>query len=93
MLKSVPIVVLERGERDDVVYWYLIQEPLHRSVYASLGRVCTLRKVRTIRGCYAVPIIQFYLRHFSTIWLLFITAVPNTKLCVWGEEDSGGHVL
>ena len=25
--------------------------------------------------------------------LLFITAVPNTKLCVWGEEDSGGHVL
>ena len=25
--------------------------------------------------------------------LLFITAVPNTKLCVWGEEDSEGHVL
>jgi hypothetical protein len=25
--------------------------------------------------------------------LLFITAVPNTKLCAWGEEDSGGHVL
>jgi hypothetical protein len=24
--------------------------------------------------------------------LLFITAVPNTKLCAWGEEDSGGHV-
>ncbi len=24
---------------------------------------------------------------------LFITAVPNTKLCSWGEEDSGGHVL
>jgi hypothetical protein len=24
---------------------------------------------------------------------LFITVVPNTKLCVWGEEDSGGHVL
>jgi hypothetical protein len=23
----------------------------HRSGYASLGRVCTLRKVRTIRGC------------------------------------------
>ncbi len=31
---------------DDVVYWYLIQKPLHRSAYASLGRVCTLRKVR-----------------------------------------------
>jgi len=25
--------------------------------------------------------------------LLFITAVPNTKLCAWGEEDSGGHGL
>jgi hypothetical protein len=23
---------------------------------------------------------------------VFITAVPNTKLCAWGEEDSGGHV-
>jgi hypothetical protein len=22
--------------------------------------------------------------------LLFITALPNTKLCAWGEEDSGG---
>ena len=21
---------------------------------------------------------------------VFITAVPNTKLCAWGEEDSGG---
>jgi hypothetical protein len=29
-------------------------------------------------------------------FLLFITAVPNTKLYAWGEEDSsysGGHVL
>ena len=25
--------------------------------------------------------------------LCLFTAVPNTKLCVWGEEDSGGHVL
>jgi hypothetical protein len=24
---------------------------------------------------------------------VFITAVPNTKLFAWGEEDSGGHVL
>jgi hypothetical protein len=23
--------------------------------------------------------------------LLFITAVPNSKLCAWGEEDSGGE--
>ena len=27
-------------ERDDVVYWYLIQYALHLSAYASLGRVC-----------------------------------------------------
>jgi hypothetical protein len=31
------------------------------------------------------------------VWQLgvcvFITAVPNTKLFAWGEEDSGGHVL
>jgi hypothetical protein len=24
---------------------------------------------------------------------VFITAVPNTNLCAWGEEDCGGHVL
>ena len=29
----------------------------------------------------------------SLFMLLFITAVPNTKLCAWGEEDSAGHVL
>ena len=23
--------------------------------------------------------------------LLFISAVPNTKVCAWGEEDSGGQ--
>ena len=27
------------------------------------------------------------------VGLLFITAVPNTKLCAWAEEDSGGRVL
>jgi hypothetical protein len=26
-------------------------------------------------------------------FLLFMTAVPNSKLCAWEEEDSGGHVL
>jgi hypothetical protein len=29
--------------------------------------------------------------HTSNV-CVFITAVPNTKLCAWGEEDSGGHV-
>ena len=27
------------------------------------------------------------------VLLLFIIAVPNTKLFAWGEGDSGGHVL
>jgi hypothetical protein len=31
--------------------------------------------------------------HMRGPCLLFITGVPNTKLCAWGEEDSGGHVL
>jgi hypothetical protein len=38
-----------------VVYWYLIQYPLHHSAFASLGRVCTLRKVRTIRAPVTPP--------------------------------------
>jgi len=25
--------------------------------------------------------------------VMFITAGPHTKLCAWGEEDSGGNVL
>ena len=31
-----------------------------------------------------------------TVWkkcVCFITAGPITKLCAWGEEESGGHVL
>jgi hypothetical protein len=31
--------------------------------------------------------------HLNELACVFITAVPNTKLCAWGEEDSGGHVL
>jgi hypothetical protein len=34
-----------------------------------------------------------YIAGFPWSCVLFITAVPNTKLCAWGEEDSGGHVL
>jgi hypothetical protein len=32
-------------------------------------------------------------RYGTRLVCVFITAVPNTKLCAWGEEDSGGHVL
>ncbi len=29
----------------------------------------------------------------ATKKVCFITAGPITKLCAWGEEESGGHVL
>ncbi len=29
----------------------------------------------------------------SEVCVCFITAGPITKLCAWGEEESGGHVL
>jgi hypothetical protein len=28
----------------------------------------------------------------KAIYPFFITVVPNTKLCAWGEEDRGEHV-
>jgi hypothetical protein len=52
---------------------------------------------------HALPLCRRVIRHWCHKWdhegeqagklLLFITAVPNTKLFAWGEEDSGGHVL
>jgi hypothetical protein len=41
---------------------------------------------RSVLGCKSSFSGHFY-------GLLFVTAVPNTKLCAWGEEDSGGRVL
>ena len=29
----------------------------------------------------------------TKVCVCFITAGPITKLCAWGEGDSGGHVL
>ncbi len=37
--------------------------------------------------------LQYVFTGLFNVPLLFIAAVPNTKLCAWGEEDSGGHVL
>ncbi len=36
--------------------------------------------------------IFFKTAHYSLLELLFIPAVPDTKLCAWGEEDSAEHV-
>ena len=33
------------------------------------------------------------LEDLGEVCVCFITAGPITKLCVWGEEESGGHVL
>ena len=48
----------------------------------------------------SVLLLQYLLQRCSRVFittvmfaLLFITAVPNTKLCAWGEEDRGEHVL
>jgi hypothetical protein len=30
---------------------------------------------------------------YVALCVCFITAGPITKLCAWGEEESGGHVL
>jgi hypothetical protein len=38
-------------------------------------------------------VVGFVDDHRTKSLLLFFTTVPNTKLCAWGEEDSGGHVL
>ena len=46
-----------------------------------------------IDGVLAYITVGLGVHHLRYKLLLFITAVPNTKLCAWGEEDSGGHVL
>jgi hypothetical protein len=47
----------------------------------------------TSRGTSPVWIVSNVCVSPLSLLLLFITAVPNTNLCAWGEEDSGGHVL
>ena len=44
-------------------------------------------------GHQAKPLTGLAKRAVYLLVCVFITAVPNTKLCAWGEEDSGGHVL
>jgi hypothetical protein len=54
----------------------------------------TLRRIRTRHAIIAEsqPALKFRV-NWPRPKCVFITAVPNTKLCAWGEEDSGGHVL
>jgi hypothetical protein len=53
---------------------------------------CGLGKDRMERG--ERPGSKSYVLLIPVVELcLLLQAVPNTKLCAWGEEDSGGHVL
>ena len=51
--RAISVVCRHRGVGDDDMCCLLVLDsvPLHRSGYASLSRVCTFMKVRTIRGC------------------------------------------
>ncbi len=40
-----------------------------------------------------LPFSQWGLRRRVGCFVCFITTGPITKLCAWGEEESGGHVL
>jgi hypothetical protein len=73
---------------------------LHTILYAFVGFIMYAFVQNVQRGW--APTITNYPRNIDWFTvknredrlrrLLFITAVPNTKLCAWGEEDSGGHV-
>jgi len=52
---------------------------------------CTLLLIRE-HDTGACPLLRRDLRRVPLL-LLFITAGPIKKLCAWGGEDSGGHVL
>ena len=45
-----------------------------------------------MRASYRRRLLQTAPQQTVCVLLLFVTAVPNTKLCARGEEDSGGHV-
>jgi hypothetical protein len=45
-----------------------------------------------LRAEACVDMMSVCVYYYRTV-CVFITAVPNTKLCAWGKEDSGGHVL
>jgi len=53
-LKAVSTTVLSEASVSQEQFWRMRGKSdfnFKASAYASLGRVCTLRKVRTIRGC------------------------------------------
>jgi hypothetical protein len=54
----------------------------------TLRCVCVYKHV-----CVCVSVCLCVCVCVSVCTVVDITAVPNTKLCAWGEEDSGEHVL
>jgi hypothetical protein len=57
-------------------------EPILSNCSACLRQQVTVKLFEGLQGR-AVP----------RFCVCFITAGPITKLCAWGEEESGGHVL
>jgi hypothetical protein len=76
------------------------------AVNTHFGKVGDIRRVFDYMGALTIDdvfrsvilTVRFYFPNvfdhgFLCAGVVFITTVPNTKLCAWGEEDSGGHVL
>ena len=55
-------------------------------------RVCVFITASTYKAVRVGGGVCVFIYYCSTL-LLFITAVPNTKLCAWGEEDRGEQYL
>jgi hypothetical protein len=79
--KGLGCSVAAPAEKEDATPPYPKNLPTKNRTERSSERSSVLRFLGSGRG------------FFERILCVFITAVPNTKLCAWGEEDSGGHVL
>jgi hypothetical protein len=79
--------VCSKRESESTLY-YCSTAPITR-LFAWGGRGGTRTEEGDSGG--HVPVLGVV--YYCSTLLLFITAVPTTKLCAWGEEDSGGHVL
>jgi hypothetical protein len=88
-ITAVPIIKLFAwGEGDSG--GHVLRETTSRGL---CGLVCLSRTSESRLGIEKCPIQQSVVLLLLLLLLLLFTAVPNTKLCAWGEEDSGGHVL
>jgi hypothetical protein len=81
-----------------VLIWKILNEVLEELKNAIVGRWAWTVSVLDMESRYDTLINDILLTAipFSALGhgcVCFITAGPITKLCAWGEEESGGHVL